>query len=245
VRIVTSITFALAVLSAMVVFAADADGKPEEDRWLDTLDAREAYFESAVGPLPNGILRVAGTQETWPGGGLLTIPAPQFGTPMTGTDMAVYTTSGFTNSDMPAHRHKSGFKPGPREKPAAGYGYELMVVAQKDTDWPLSLLEWAVHEELAKDAGFLEKVEKHGSFTLDQIQVGQSRPIDILISKALSPLPTGTQLPAGKMQVLVATAITTEEMRWSKTNGADPLLQKLRVAGVGQASKLGRQSVVR
>jgi len=238
-------TFAVAVLSALFVFAANADGKPEEDRWLDTLDAREAYFESSVGPLPKGILRIPGTQETWPGGGLLTIPAPRLGTPVTGTDMAVYTTSGFTNSDMPTHSHRVGFKPGPDENPAAGYGYELMVVAQQNTDWPLSLLQWAVNEELVNDIGLLDKVEKHGGFTLEQIDVGKSRRINILISKALSPMPTGTQLPAGKMEVLVATAITADEMRWSKDNGAGPLLQKLNDAGVGQVSKLGRGSVVR
>ena len=66
----------------------------------------------------------------------------------------------------------------------------------------------------------------------------------VLISKALPPLPVGTQLPAGKMEILVATVITPEEMHWSMKNGRGALLQKLREAGVGQVSKPGRESVV-
>lgn len=260
-RIVTLMTFVLAVLSALFVFAANADSRSEENPWLDTYEARETYFESSVGPLPERFLRIPSTKEVWPGGSLLTIPAPQFGTRVAGTDVAVYTTFGFTNLDMPTDVRMVGFKSGPDGKQtagqlqkkdpapqrpgAAGYGYELMVIAQKNTDWPLSLLQWAVNEELAKDAGFLDKVERYGGLTLEQIDVGTSRPINILISKALSPLPTGTQLPAGKMETLVATTITAEEMRWSKKNGPVALLEKLGDAGVGQVSMLGRESVVR
>lgn len=41
------------------------------------------------------------------------------------------------------------------------------------------------------------------------------------------------------------TTITSEEMLWSMKNGRDALLQKLRDGGVGQISRLGRDSVVR
>jgi hypothetical protein len=66
----------------------------------------------------------------------------------------------------------------------------------------------------------------------------------VLISKAQAPLPIGTVLPAGKMDLLVAVTITDAEMQWSMQNGRGALLQKLREAGVGQVSVLGRPSVV-
>ena len=70
-------------------------------------------------------------------------------------------------------------------------------------------------------------------------------PVNVLIAKARAPLPTGTQLPNGKMELLVATTITDEEMQWSMTNGRGALLQELYDAGVGQISHPGRPSVVR
>ncbi|GAA0709606.1 hypothetical protein GCM10009105_10140 [Dokdonella soli] len=57
-------------------------------------------------------------------------------------------------------------------------------------------------------------------------------------------MPTGAELPNGKMQLLVAVTITGEEMQWSMKNRRGKLLQKLRDAGVGQISMLGRKSVV-
>lgn len=107
------------------------------------------------------------------------------------------------------------------------------------------MLQWAANEELANDIGLLDRVEASGGFTVAQIAVGESEPVNILISKARPPLPAGKQLPAGKMEILVATTITDEEMRWSKRNRRDALLQRLNDAGVGQISKLKRQSVVR
>lgn len=263
-RIMTFTAFALAVFSILFAFTANADNKSKENLWLDTFDAREAYFASSVGPLPKNIVKIPSTEEVWPGGGLLTIPAPQFGTRVTGTDLAVYTTSGLTNLDMPTDVRMVGFKLGPdgkkaagrlqkkvpaKQRPgAAGYGYELMVITQKGVDWPLRLLQRAVNEELVQDAGLLEKVEKYGGLTFENIDVGERgeyKPVNILIAKALSPLPTGTQLPAGKMEILVATTITAEEMDWSGGYRRIALLEKLKDAGIGQVSMLGRKSVVR
>lgn len=79
---------------------------------------------------------------------------------------------------------------------------------------------------------------------MEEIDVGPGGPVNVLIAKARTPLPVGTQLPNGKMEVLVATTITDEEMQWSMTNGRAELLQKLYDAGVGQISILGRASVI-
>jgi hypothetical protein len=45
------------------------------------------------------------------------------------------------------------------------------------------------------------------------------------------------------MEILVATTITAEEMKWSQSNGRGALLKKLQEAGVGQISALDRKSV--
>jgi hypothetical protein len=247
---------ALVVFSALFAATANADDKSEEKLWFDTHDARENYFSSAVGPLPKDIIKMRSMAGVWPGGGLYVIPAPKLG-----ANLAVYTTSGLSNADMPTDVRMVGFKldaggkqvAGRLKKKArasqppgaAGYGYELMVVAPKGVEWPLMVLQWAVNEELVNDIGLLDKVEKSDGFTVAQIDVDESEPVNILISKALRPLPTGTQLPAGKMEILVATTITAEEMRWSTKNRRDALLQRLKDAGVGQVSKLRRASVVR
>jgi len=248
-------TLASAVFLTLLGLGANAEDKSEEKLWFDTYDARERYFESTVGPLPKDIIKMRSMAGVWPGGGLYVIPAPKVG-----ANLAVYTTSGLTNADMPTDVRMVGFKldsdkkqvagrlkkkTRARQPPgAAGYGYELMVVAPKGVDWPLMVLQWAVNQELVNDIGLLDRVEESDGFTVAQIDVDESEPVNILITKALPPLPTGRQLPAGKMEILVATVITPEEMSWSRRNRRDALLQRLKDAGVGQVSKLKRESVV-
>jgi hypothetical protein len=241
------------VVLALFGNGANAADKFEEKLWLGTHAAREKYFASAVGPLPEDIIKMRSVSEVWPAGGLHVIPAPSIG-----KGLDVYTTFGLTNADMPTDMRMVDLKPGAqalrrlerrvpaRKRPgAAGYGYELMVVAQHGLDWPLNLLQWVVHAEMTKDARLLDEVEKYGGVTVEKIDVGEPEPINILISKALPPLPTGTQLPAGKMEILVATTITAEEMRWSMSNRRGALLERLKDAGVGQISQLGREGVAR
>jgi hypothetical protein len=211
---------------AMLGIGSTAADTAQEKLWLQTYDARQKYFEHAVGPLPNDILKMLNMSGVWPGGGLYAIPAKRLG-----PDLAVYTTFGFTNSDMPTTLGVADFKldsdgkkatraegtlqkkqPVAKRPGAAGYGYEFIVVAQANQDWPLNLLQWAVNAELTNDVGMLDRVEKYDGVTVEQLHVGALQPIDVLISKALPPLPVGTQLPAGKMEVLVATVITPEEM---------------------------------
>ncbi|WP_374334366.1 suppressor of fused domain protein [Leeia sp.] len=118
------------------------------------------------------------------------------------------------------------------------------MVAARDQEWPLNFLQWAANAEIGNDAGLLDRVEKYHGLTIEQIQVGPTLSINVLIAKAQPPLPVGTTLPAGKMEMLVATVITDEEMRWSMTHGRDALLVALQKSGVGQISTLNRKSVV-
>lgn len=249
----------MASLAAMLGISASAADTAQEKAWQQNYDARQKYYESVVGPLPNDILKMLNMSGVWPGGGLYAIPAKRLG-----SNLVVYTTFGFTNPDMPTSVRMADFKletdgkratradgklekkqPTPKRPGAAGYGYEFVVVAHDGQDWPINLLQWGVNAELGKDVGLLDRVEKYDGLTVEQLHVGAPEPVNVLISRAMAPLPVGTKLPAGKMEVLVATVITLEEMQWSMKNGRGALLQKLREAGVGQVSKLGRESVVR
>jgi hypothetical protein len=175
---------ASAVFLTLLGLGVNAEDKPEEKLWFDTYDARERYFESAVGPLPKDIVKMRSMAGAWPGGGLYVIPAPKIG-----ANLAVYTTSGLTNSDMPTDVRMVGFKldsdgkqvagrlkkkTRARQPPgAAGYGYELMVIAPKGVDWPLMVLQWAVNEELVNDIGLLEKVDCRHAEWADALGVQQ------------------------------------------------------------------------
>ena len=248
----------LAGILTMIGVGATAVGSAQEKLWQQTYEARQKYFEHTVGPFPKDIQKMLNMSGVWPGGGLYAIPAQRLG-----KGLVVYTTFGLTNADMPTTVRVIDFNldseekratraegklekkpPVAKQAGAAGYGYEFIVVTPAGQDWPLNLLQWAVNAELTNDVGLLARVEKYDGLTVEQLHVGAPAPINILISKALSPLPVGTQLPAGKMEVLVATVITSEEMEWSMKNGRGALLRKLRDAGVGQISKLNRTSVV-
>ena len=69
---------------------------PKEELWNQVYDARRAYFENTIGPLPNDILKMIEMTGIWPGGGLFVIPADRVG-----PDVWAYTTFGLTNPDMP------------------------------------------------------------------------------------------------------------------------------------------------
>lgn len=243
---------------AMASLTANSEPNSAEKSWQVNYDARKKFFEGTVGPLPSDILKMLNMTGVWPGGGLFVIPAPQLG-----KNLSVYTTFGFTNPDMPTTVQISNFdlqsdgnrateargrlskkQAAPKRRGFAGYGYEILIVAQSNEQWPLNFLQWAANAEIGNDAGILNRVEKYDGLTVEQIQVGKDRMVNVLIAKAQAPLPVGISLPAGKMEVLVATTITDQEMKWSQSNGRGALLKKLQAAGVGQISVLKRKSVV-
>lgn len=237
---------AAAALVALSSTHTAAETAEQERLWQATAEVRKQYFETAVGPLPNDILKMLSMTGVWPGGGLYVIPAPRLG-----AGMAVYTTFGLSNPDMPTTVAATGSpatlegitltlarkSPAPKRPDAAGYGYEIIVVAQAGLDWPLNALQWAVHAELARDMDFLGRVERHHGLTIEKLDVGTGKPINVLISKALPPLPIGTRLPAGKMEVLVITTISESDMQWSMRHGRDKLLRTLQASGKGQVSR--------
>lgn len=242
--------------------ASEPAPSAEELLWQQVYDARSRLFERHFGQLPADILHMMDLSGVWPGGGLYAIPTTIMGKPG-----FIYSTFGLSNPDMPttvemvdaqstssdSHGQRTvGMAGTLRQKATArprtgrpGYGYELLVIAEENAEWPLWVLQWAVKSEVLKDADFLGFVEKHQGITVEQIGVGEGKSVTLLISKAQAPLPDHLDLPNGKMELLVATVITEDEMRWSMTNGRHHLLGELNKAGVGQVSVLDRASVVR
>jgi Suppressor of fused protein (SUFU) len=230
------------------------DDKEDERLWQEVYDARQRYFEATFGPFPKDILKMRNLMGVWPGGGLYMLPAARLG-----DGLWAYVTFGLSNRDMPTSvavgksetaadgsqrttlykRDPASAKPG-----SAGYGYEFMVVTAEKSNWPLSLVQWVCNAEILRDVGMLARVEKYDGLTVEKIDIGPEQSIDILIHKAVAPLPTGTELPNGRMDLLVATTITADEMAWSATHGRAALLSKLLDAGVGQISRPGRESVI-
>lgn len=249
---------ALLLAAAGTTSAAGAAPDAADAQWQANALARKNWLEATVGPLPRDILKMKNMVGVWPGGGLYAVPASKLG-----PHLAVYTTFGLSNADMPATTTMAAFAlgggnpaspdahgtlrartPAPRRPGAAGYGYELVVIADADQRWPLNLLQWAVNSEILEDIGLLGRVDKYSGFVAEAVDIGPGEQVDVLITHAQPPLPAGVQLPAGRVELLVATVINSDEMDWSDKNGRNALRDKLREAGVGQVSVLKRASVV-
>lgn len=258
-KIVSMLPWIAASTAAAATPAAAAHEDQSDAYWQQVYSAREEYFVGHIGQLPEDILKIGHMFGVWPGGGLYVIPARKIR-----DDAWVYTTFGFTNPDMPASttvsdvsteadnqgrvmktagtlqaKTKIAAVPG-----SAGYGYELLVLTSEESEWPLWILQWAANAEILNDAGILDRVNKYGGLTIDGVQVGENESVNLLIAKARQPLPTGSNLPNGKMELLVATVITDEEMHWSMEHGREALLDRLIDGGVGQFSVRNRYSVV-
>jgi hypothetical protein len=245
------------------LFGKKADVPPEESEqekfWNAVHEARGALYERHFGPLPQDILKIMDLSGTWPGGGLYAIPAARLG-----QGKMVYASFGFSNPDMPTEvmpveasvdrdaqqrpvktsltlQRKENIRP-KTERP--GYGYELIVVAEEQAEWPLYILQWAARAELVKDADILGRVEQYDGLTVEKVQIGQNMFANLLFTKARSPLVDKLSLPNGSAEIIVATIVTDDEMRWSMKHGRIALLDRLVDAGVGQVSRPGRASVV-
>lgn len=254
--------FGFLLLVAVIASGATAQTSDldEEAFWQKVYDARVSYYERHIGSFPEDILKMGNMTGVWPGGGLFVMQADKLG-----DDLWAYTTFGLTNPDMPASTMMSDYnietndqgqasqysgklnskEPVPSVRGAAGYGYEMLLIAKENAEWPLWIMQWSVNAELLNDAGILQRVEKYNGFTVQEIPVGENDWVNILIAKAQNPLPNGDRLPNGNMDLLVATVITDMEMQWSIEHGRDKLLEKLIAEGVGQISDRYRESVIK
>ena len=230
----------------------------DDPLWQTVCDERSAFIEETIGKLPDDILKVGHLFGVWPGGGLYQIEAQKLG-----NDTWVYTSFGLSNPDMPATSSIRNLNVESQEGNATstkmtlvpkenvpsypgrpGYGYELMIATRKSEEWPLWILQWVVNAEILNDADLLGRANEYGGLTIEDVSIGAGKAVNLLIYKAESPLPRSIELSNGTAEMLVATTIADDEMKWSMTNGRQELLQLLLQAGIGQISDLERPSVL-
>lgn len=227
----------------------------EDPVWRGTYDAREKLYERHFGPFPEDVQKLRNLIEVWPGGCLVQFPATKLGT------LWVHSSFGLSNSDMPNsvtlqtyHRDEASGRSEatlvartPRAVPAglAGFGYEVLLLTEGPGHWPLRFLNWVVQREILKDLDVLGCVNKNEGFLIEDIALGDDQSSHFFVSRAQQPLPATLQLPAGNCHLLVATAVTREEVDFALLEGGGaPLLEKLMASEVGQKSRLNRPSII-
>ncbi|MDO4775973.1 MAG: suppressor of fused domain protein [Cardiobacteriaceae bacterium] len=242
------------IMQALGVAAAD-NSTVNENLADDVIRAREAAYAQHFGALPADILKMANLVGRWPGGGIYKIAS----TGNDGRPRWVYVSSGLANPGIPAlagensvthdgegrvagiHAHLQGDG---SFLPANGFGYEILVIAEEDAEWPLMLLQWAINAEFSHRLSLLEQVEQYQGVSVGDVATGDGGDADLLIHKAQAPLPASLHLPNGEIPLLVITTITKPELDWSLQHGRDALLQQLLASPVGQTSFLSRESVL-
>lgn len=212
--------------------------------------AREAAYAQHFGPLPAEILKMANLVGRWPGGGIYKIH--------NGDQRWIYITSGLSNPDIPRIDGETSVQHDDHGRisaihanlqgdgatlPETGYGYEIMVIAEEDAQWPLMLLQWAISAEFEHHIDLLSRIEQYHGVTVGELALDDEKDTDILIQKAQAPLPASLKLPNGDIPLLVITTITPEELQWSLENGRQPLLERLLASDIQQTSIRERQSV--
>jgi hypothetical protein len=226
--------------------------------WDSVYETRATVFQKEFGTFPDDILKIDHMTGVWPGGGLFKFEATKLR-----KGLWVYTTFGFTNPDMPTkvypsnvnNEHQDGRLTRteltletknnvPTYPGRPGYGYEIIVLTKGEQDWPLWFLQWAVNTEILNDADILGRVKKYSGLTIEDIMVGDDGYVNVLITEAQNPVLNAFELPNGKGKVLIATAITDDEMAWSMKNGRDELLKRLIASDYKQVSDLKRPSVL-
>lgn len=247
------------IAASTAIASTPAPEIDEDTFWQQVYDSRTAYYEKFIGQFPNDILKMGNMTGVWPGGGLFVLQADKIG-----KGLWVYTTFGMTNPDMPASTMMADFttetddqgrankysgtlqskEQAKSAEGSAGYGYEMLLIAKENTEWPLWFMQWSANAEILNDAGILDRVKNYQGLTIQDVQVGENESVNVLIAKAQHPLPAGINLPNGKMDLLVATVITDDEMQWSKEHGREALLAKLIESGIGQVSDRNRQSIL-
>jgi len=199
----------------------------DEVLWQRVYDARETFYQTHIGKLPNDILKIGHMFGVWPGGGLYVIPAT-----VIGSDAFAHTTFGFTNPDMPATTSASNVEVERDElgrvtetssrlqvktKTAvadgkAGYGYEIMMMTHGYAEWPLWFLQWAANAEILNGAGIcycpnFVAVANHG-FLRRVLRISRMATRVLAAQQACYTLPGGVGTPNG----IVTLAFRSDEL---------------------------------
>jgi hypothetical protein len=94
--------------------------------------------------------------------------------------------------------------------------------------------------EILKDLGLLDRVQEIGAVTVEDLGLGEGMRSDFIIGPALPPFPQSVELPNGVMNLLIATAITREEMNAALQYGQAECLRRLVSSPAQQTSTLRR-----
>jgi hypothetical protein len=220
-------------------------------------EAREAFYTTHFGPLPDEAVKLESLMSVWPGC-LVQVQADRL------DGLTVSASFGLTDPGLPpsvevgrSTRERGGWpwrrreatrmlaprRPDVAADGLAGLGFELVVLTVGRDFWPLLLLNWAVTAEILEDADILTRVREHDGLTVQDIDLGEDGPADFLIEPVDSLFPARHGLPNGSMHLLVATAITRSELTFATAEGHQALLAKLFEDGPGQVSVLGRDPV--
>jgi hypothetical protein len=228
----------------------------EEAKWQAVYAAREKLYETHIGKIPEYIQKMMNLTGVWPGGGLFQIASDKLG------GACVTSSFGLSNVDMPTSctaKNSSQEKSGdtysfsstlegrtPRWVPTdlAGYGYEILLLTKNAEPWAANPIAWVINAEILNDVDLLDRVDEMGGVTVEDLALGDGRRADFFIERAAAPLPDRCQLPNGTMNLLVATRITREEMKFGIEKGRPALRERLTKAGIGQLSDLDRRSAV-
>ena len=199
----------------------------------DVEDARVELYERLFGPLPGTASALQNLMGIWPGGCLLQIEGRRI------AGLAVTVSHGLTNPGLPPpvrvesqavreerdgrftrREQSTQLVPAPARTVApglAGYGYELVVLTPRPQRWPLQFMNWAVPAEMLHDIRFLDGVMDHGGLTIEDVGLGGGATCDFLIAPARHLVPPEHDLPNGRVHLLVATAITRDQMQFRRT----------------------------
>jgi Suppressor of fused protein (SUFU) len=224
-------------------------------------DARAAIYERHLGPLPAEVVTLHNLTGVWPGGCLVQIVGGALG------GLSVTATFGLSDPGMPAAARVEQYQvreddgPGghtrelttrlvprqPRQVAPglAGYGYELLVLTPRQEFWPLMFLNWAVPAEILYDARILEGLSGDGLLSIEGIDLGDGLWSDFLVAPPDGLFPADHELPNGTVRLLVATAITRDELEFALEHGRPALMERLLASGQGQVSVRGRESVLK
>lgn len=225
--------------------------------WDEVYKAREAFYASHFGVFPENILKSMNLIGIWPGGGLIDMPIDNFG-----SGLHLYSTFGFSNPGLRNGMQsvntitESGdgnsisisgemrrIDPNV-EASATGFGYELLVVTKEATIWPQYFLNWIAGLEFNENFELLDRVNEFDGITLERIGISETESMDMIITRAVDPLPAKLKLPTGDIDLLIGTLVTPDELSIARENSASKLLELLLKSNVGQVSDPKRQSVL-
>jgi hypothetical protein len=144
-----------------------------------------------------------------------------------------YVTSGLSNP----------FTVGPgdeyTQESASGIGYEMVIHTPEEAQWPiLRLLDMMAYNLVCLRAFALG-----ARFPVEGALDGGDSKLGGFVFMRDPRRPATFDLPSGRVQLLTLVGVTRNELAFSRSNGADKLLEKLEALGTGVITHPEREEV--